>query len=188
VLGAGAIGVLTAAAARIAGAGQIILIGAPQGALDIARRAGVADVTIDITAVPPAERIERVRALTVGGYGADAVFEAAGVPAAFLEGLEMLRPLGTFVELGCMVDNGKTVPLNVARHLTQKDLVLYTVAAQPPQTIGKAVRTLAATHQRVDYPSIVGKVLPIQATERAFELMEDPVEKPIKVAVRGMGY
>lgn len=188
VLGAGAIGVLTATAARIAGAGKIVVLGAPPGALEVAKRIGVADVTIDIDTVGPAERIEHVRALTTGGYGADVVFEAAGVPAAFLEGLEMLRPLGTYVELGCMVDNGKTVPLNVAHHLTQKDLILYTVAAQPPQTIGKAVRTLAATHARIDYSAVVGRTLPIAGTGRAFELMEDPVEKPVKVAVRGAGY
>jgi threonine dehydrogenase-like Zn-dependent dehydrogenase len=188
VLGAGAIGVLTAAAARLAGAGRIVLIGAPSGALRTATQIGVADETIDLDAVGPAERIDRVRAFTRGGHGADVVFEAAGVPQAFLEGLEMLRPLGTYVELGCMVDNGKTIPLNVARHLTQKDLILYTVAAQPPQTIGKAVRTIATTLHRIDYPSIVGKVLPIADTGRAFILMEDPVDKPIKVAVCGAGY
>ena len=188
VLGAGAIGVLTAAAARLAGAGTIILIGAPQAALDTARAVGVADVTINIDQVGPPERIEQVRGLTPHGYGADAVFEAAGVPTAFLEGLEMLRPLGTYVELGCMVDSGTTVPLNVARHLTQKDLVLYTVAAQPAHTIGKALRTIAATHQRIDYPALVGRTLPIAQADAAFRLMEHPVEKPIKVAVRGAGY
>jgi threonine dehydrogenase-like Zn-dependent dehydrogenase len=188
VLGAGAIGVLTAVAARLAGAGRIILIGAPQGALDVAARAGVADVTINIDRVGPAERIEQVRALTPGGHGADAVFEAAGVPMAFLEGLEMLRPLGTYVELGCMVDSGATVPLNVARHLTQKDLILYAVAAQPAQSIGKALRTIATTHHRIDYPALVGRVLPIAETGAAFRLMEHPVDKPVKVAVRGAGY
>jgi L-iditol 2-dehydrogenase len=188
ILGAGAIGALTAAAARIAGAGTIVVLGAPQGALDVLTRIGVADVTINIDLVGPAERIERVRALTPGGYGADAVFEAAGVPQAFLEGLEMLRPLGTYVELGCMADNGKTVPLNVAHHLTHKDLALYTVAAQPAQAIGKAVRTIASTHRRIDYPALVGKVLPISETSAAFQLMEHPTEKPVKVAVRGRGY
>ena len=188
VLGAGAIGVLTATAARLAGAGTIILLGAPDGALDVARQLGVADVTVDIDRVAPAERIERVRALTRDGLGADVVFEAAGVPMAFLEGLEMLRPLGTYVELGCMIDNGKTVPLNVARHLTQKDLILYTVAAQPPQTIGKAIRTIVATHRRVDYARLVGRVVPIAQTDQAFRQMEDAVTKPVKVAVKGTGY
>jgi threonine dehydrogenase-like Zn-dependent dehydrogenase len=188
VLGAGAIGVLTAAAARIAGAGKIVLLGAPAGALDVARRIGVADVTIDITQVDGAERLERVRAETPGGHGADAVFEAAGVPAAFLEGLEMVRPLGTYVELGNMVDNGKTIELNVARQLTQKDIVLYTVAAQPAQSIGKALRTIATTIDRIDYPKMVGEIMAIDQTGAAFELMEHPSDKPIKVAVRGAGY
>lgn len=188
VLGAGAIGVLTAVAARLAGAGRIIVLGAPRGALNVAEQVGVADLTIDIDQVGPKERIAHVKALTAGGHGADVVFEAAGVPAAFLEGLEMLRPLGTYVELGCMIDTGKTVPLNVARHLTQKDLVLYTVAAQPPQTIGKAVRTIAATHRRIDYPRLVGRVLPIAETGQAFRLLEDAVVKPVKVAVKGAGY
>ena len=87
-----------------------------------------------------------------------------------------------------MIDNGKTVPLNVARHLTQKDLILYTVAAQPPQSLGKALRTIATTQHRIDYPAMVGSVLPIAETARAFEILEHPVEKPIKVAVRGAGY
>jgi L-iditol 2-dehydrogenase len=188
VLGAGAIGVLTAVAARLAGAGTIMLLGAPRGALDVAERMGVADITIDIDRVAPAERIEQVRALTPGSYGADVVFEAAGVPRAFLEGLEMVRPLGTYVELGCMVDSGETVPLNVARHLTQKDLLLYSVAAQPAQSIGKALRTIVTTHHRIDYPAVVGAVLPIAETDAAFRLMEHPTDKPVKVAVRGAGY
>jgi threonine dehydrogenase-like Zn-dependent dehydrogenase len=188
ILGAGAIGVLTAVAARIAGAGRIILLGAPAGALETARRIGVADVTVDIDRAPPADRVEQVKALTTGGYGADVVFEAAGVPAAFLEGLEMLRPLGTYVELGLMVPTEKTVPLNVGRHITSKDLVMYAVAAQPAQAIGKALRTIAATADRFDYTALVGRILPIADAQQAFELMEHPTDKPIKVAVRGAGY
>jgi L-iditol 2-dehydrogenase len=188
VLGAGAIGVLTAVAARLAGAGTIVMLGAPAGALAVAAGMGVADVTIDIDRVGPDERIQQVRDLTPGGHGADVVFEAAGVPRAFLEGLEMVRPLGTYVELGLMADTGATVPLNVARQLTQKDLLLYSVAAQPAQSIGKALRTIATTHQRIDYPAVVGSVLPIAETGAAFRLMEHPVDKPVKVAVRGAGY
>ena len=188
VLGAGAIGVLTAVAARIAGAGKIILIGAPRRALDIAREIGVADVTINIDEVKPSDRIAQVRSLTPHGFGADVVFEAAGVPPAFLEGLEMLRPLGTFVELGLMVDNGKSVTVNVAKHITSKDLVMYAVAAQPAQSIGKAIRTIAATNHRINYDALIGEILPISGGDAAFRLMEHPVDKPIKVALRGAGY
>lgn len=188
VLGAGAIGVLTAVAARLAGAGRIIMLGAPAGALAVAKEVGVADEIIDIGRIGVEERIARVLQMTPGGYGADVVFEAAGVPAAFLEGLEMVRPLGTYVELGWMVDNGKSVDLNVARLITQKDLNFYGVAAQSAQSIGKALRTIIATHQRIDYAKLVGQTLAIAATGQAFELMEHPVAKPVKVAVRGAGY
>ena len=78
--------------------------------------------------------------------------------------------------------------LFVARQLTQKDLLVYSVAAQPAQSIGKALRTIATTHQRIDYPAVVGTVLPIVETGAAFRLMEHPVDKPVKVAVRGAGY
>jgi threonine dehydrogenase-like Zn-dependent dehydrogenase len=37
------------------------------------------------------------------GRGADVVVECAGVPSAFLEGIEMLRQGGTFVEVGMKV-------------------------------------------------------------------------------------
>ncbi len=60
VLGAGAIGVLTAVAAKISGAGQVILIGGPKKNLDIARQIGAADVFIDIDSTQPAERVEQV--------------------------------------------------------------------------------------------------------------------------------
>ncbi len=188
VLGAGSIGVLTALAARLAGATRIVLIGAPASALETARQVGAADVTIDIADVSPADRIAQVRALTPHGYGADVVFEAAGAPMAFLEGLEMLRPLGTYVELGCMADKGETVPLNVPRHLTQKDIVLYTVAAQPAQALGKSLNTIAATHRRIDYGALVGRQFPVADTAKAFEIMEHPTDKPIKAAIRGAGY
>ena len=188
VLGAGAIGVSTALAARIAGAGRIVMLGAPASALAVARAIGAADETIDITQVSAEARIEQVRALTSGGFGADAVFEAAGVPAAFVEGLEMVRPLGTYVELGCSVDTGRTVPVNVARHLTAKELALYTVSAQPPQAFGKALRTIAATANRIDYGQLIGRVFEVADTAQAFELMEHPTDKAIKVAVRGAGY
>ena len=60
--------------------------------------------------------------------------------------------------------------------------------SQPAQSLAKALRTIAATHHRIDYGRLVGRTLPIGEAGRAFELMEHPVEKPVKVAVRGVGY
>jgi len=123
IQGAGAIGILTLAAAKQAGAQRIIVVGAPQTRLDLAKEYG-ADVTISLEEVPDvAERVAQVRAETPGGYGADFVFECAGVPAAIPEGLDMLRRGGTFVEAGHYTDHGD-IAVNPFRHFVNKQITL----------------------------------------------------------------
>lgn len=123
IQGAGAIGILTLAAARQAGALRTIVVGAPQTRLDLAKEYG-ADVVINLEEVPDAaERVRLVKAETPGGFGADVVFECAGVPAAIPEGLDMLRRGGTFVEAGHYTDHGD-VAINPFRHLVNKQITL----------------------------------------------------------------
>jgi threonine dehydrogenase-like Zn-dependent dehydrogenase len=109
VQGCGAVGMMGLLLARDAGAGRVIVIGAPAGRLKLARDFG-ADETLDITRLSAAERIARVLELT-GGRGADVVFECAGVPAAVAEGLEMARVNGRYLIAGHYGDAG-VVPLN----------------------------------------------------------------------------
>src|SRR5215510_8259958 len=78
VQGAGAVGMSAAALARKAGAGQVIVVGAPADRLALARDMG-ADHVIDIDHGSADERLQRVLDLT-GGLGADIVIEAAGSP------------------------------------------------------------------------------------------------------------
>ncbi|MDE3075152.1 MAG: alcohol dehydrogenase catalytic domain-containing protein [Chloroflexota bacterium] len=188
VLGAGAIGLLAAAAARIAGAGSIILVGAPQDALHIAQQAGVADHAIDVLETSPEERIARVRSLTAGGYGADVVFEAAGVGAAFVEGLEMVRRLGTFVELGNFIDTGETVPVNVPRLITSKDLTIYASYSQPPHYHGKAISVLARHWRQIPFQTFVTGKFRIDQAEEAMRVVRSPSEKGIKACFTGADY
>src|SRR5690349_9767326 len=65
VQGVGAVGLSAIALARLAGAGRVIAIGAPQARLQLAQEMG-ADVTLDLAATTRAERLERIRALTDG--------------------------------------------------------------------------------------------------------------------------
>ena len=185
VLGSGSIGILTAIAAKIAGAGKVILSGGPRESLEIAKEIGAADETIDIFETTPEERIERVRKFSEGGYGADVVFEAAGVPSAFIEGLEMTRKLGTLVELGCLVDDGRTVALNVARQIVQKDITLHGIKSQPPQDFSKSLRTMEIAGDRFDITRIVTHKFPIEEAEKGIELATDPLNKGIKIVFAG---
>jgi threonine dehydrogenase-like Zn-dependent dehydrogenase len=123
VQGSGPVGLMGLLLARSAGAGRVIVVGAPASRLRLAREFG-ADETIDIGTTTAAERIARVLALT-NGRGADVIFECAGVPAAVAEGLEMARINGRYLIAGHYGDAG-TVPLNP--HLINKKQLLITGA------------------------------------------------------------
>src|SRR5690606_1544480 len=72
--------------------------GGPDARLELAEAFGASD-TISIERHDPAERLERVRSLTEG-RGADVVMEFTGHPAAFGEGLELVRKGGSYLIVG----------------------------------------------------------------------------------------
>lgn len=109
VQGPGPVGLAAVALADDAGAGQIIVTGAPEQRLDLAAKFG-ADHTINISDYEEEDRIEQVRDLT-GGRGVDVTFEATGFPPAVREGLEMAGVNSQYVIMGHYGDAG-TVPLN----------------------------------------------------------------------------
>jgi threonine dehydrogenase-like Zn-dependent dehydrogenase len=119
VQGAGAVGLSAAALARRAGAGQVIVIGAPPDRLALALRMG-ADHVIDLDATTPDERRDRVLELT-GQGGADVVIEAAGSARAFEEGVRLARNGGAYVIAGHYTNVGDSV-INVHEHINRKHL------------------------------------------------------------------
>jgi L-iditol 2-dehydrogenase len=119
VQGAGAVGMSTAALARRAGAGQVIVVGAPADRLALSRDMG-ADHVIDIDELTPDARVQRVLDLT-GGLGADVVVEAAGSARAFEEGLRMARNGGAYVIAGHYTNTGDST-VNAHEHINRKHL------------------------------------------------------------------
>jgi L-iditol 2-dehydrogenase len=119
VQGAGAVGLSTAALARRAGAGQVIVIGAPADRLALAAAMG-ADVVIDLAATSADDRLSRVLELT-GGIGADVVVEAAGSARAFEEGLRFARNGGAYVIAGHYTNVGDST-INAHEHINRKHL------------------------------------------------------------------
>lgn len=99
IFGAGGLGLTAVAAARDMGASRIVVLDRLADRLALARAFG-ADLTINVDEVPAAEeRIALVRQ-TTGGRGADVVLELVGLAALLSEGVAMLAPKGTFVEVG----------------------------------------------------------------------------------------
>jgi threonine dehydrogenase-like Zn-dependent dehydrogenase len=100
VQGGGGLGLFCIAFALVRGAKKVISIpGRRKMRLRLAEKFG-ADV-IDMNVMSSVdERVNAVKGLTPGGYGADVIFECTGNPNAILEGLQMLRRGGRYVIVG----------------------------------------------------------------------------------------
>ncbi|MCI0585162.1 MAG: zinc-binding dehydrogenase, partial [Chloroflexi bacterium] len=93
ITGAGAIGLLGADAARIRGAGRVIVVGRGQR---LAKAAALGFETVNTAAGDP---VGAVRAMT-GGFGVDVALECTGVPEMVEDALEMLRRGGRCAAVG----------------------------------------------------------------------------------------
>jgi threonine dehydrogenase-like Zn-dependent dehydrogenase len=116
VLGVGPVGQAAVALARLSGAHPVIAIGDPLSRRDFAASMG-ATSTLGLD-VPHEERVAAVRALT-GGRGVDIVIEAAGVPSAVSQALDLVRDGGRVVVAGQYTDGGD-LTFNPHRQLNKK--------------------------------------------------------------------
>lgn len=105
VTGAGPIGALTVAAARHAGAAEIIVTDLHDFPLAVARRMGASAVH-NVATDPDA-----LAALAADRGTVDVAFECSAAPAAIRGALDAVRPQGTLVQIGVAGD--VPVPLNV---------------------------------------------------------------------------
>lgn len=102
VFGAGAIGILTAAAFSMAGAGPVMMVDVADERLALSRQFGVTH-TFNARTNPPTP--DAIQALT-GGLGADLAVEACGVPQVIGQALQVLRRGGMLFETGHLANVG----------------------------------------------------------------------------------
>jgi alcohol dehydrogenase len=117
VVGAGPIGLAAILTARLYTPGKIIAIDLTDSRLESARRFG-ADETINNG---EQDALARVLELT-DGLGADAAFEAVGVPQSFELATELVRPGGRIANIGV---HGKPATLHLER-LWIRDITITT--------------------------------------------------------------
>ncbi len=152
VLGNGPLGILHGVMARIQGAGLSIATDLSDLRLGIAKNL-YADVTMNAAKLDVEERIQRVKDMTEG-VGPDLVIEAAGEPEAFVEALRMVRKGGTVIEVGNWVDLGKTVALDVMRHINSKNLHIHSVF-HCGTNWRPVLKVLEQQSDRYDFPSLI---------------------------------
>lgn len=169
VQGAGPIGLLSMTVADHAGSGQIIAIDALEDRLDLAREFGATD-TVDVTEHDSDEAvIQAVEELTDSGLGPDAVIEAAGVPEAVAQGIEMPHDGGYYVEAGHYAYNGE-VEINPTR-IVQKELTILGSKAAPTPQFGAGVKILADIVDEVPLRDLFNHPvdMEVDAVEEAYE-------------------
>ncbi len=121
IQGAGGLGLSAIAMARDMGAERIIVLDRLENRLDLAEEFG-ADHTINVEEYnTPETRIQRVWELT-RGRGADIVMELVGRADLLAEGIDMLTPGGTFLEIGDIVP-GREVSIDPQKLLRGKRVI-----------------------------------------------------------------
>lgn len=161
VFGAGPIGCLTVAAARLAGAAEIHVCDLTPEPLAKALAMG-ADRAIDLKADRgPLDR------LIEGGGSMDVVIEAAGAAQAVQDGLRATRRGGTFVQFGVLPKGMHPIPFDqiVGKELSIQGTFRFW------EEFDWAVRALV--DRRLDVKPLMTDVLPLSKAQAAFDLARD---------------
>jgi threonine dehydrogenase-like Zn-dependent dehydrogenase len=152
VLGVGPVGQSAIAFAALSGATEIIAIGDPADRLAFARRMG-ATATFGLD-IPPDDRTAEVRRLT-SGRGVDVVIEAAGMPEAVSQALDLVRDGGRVVVCGHYSDTG---PVSIHPHfqINRKHVEIRGCWGSDYSHFHRAVELVAHFGSRVPWREMVG--------------------------------
>ena len=180
VQGAGGLGIYATAIAADAGASKVIVIDGQTGRLELAKKCGATD-TIDMREfATPAERIARVQELTAG-VGADIVVEEVGVASATLEGLDMVRVGGKYIDVGNISGGSFTLPGN---RIIRGQIHWIGIGHYNPWTLENAVSWLVKASQKYPLFDLVSHTFPFEQIETAFDTAEWSGKKEGSAATR----
>lgn len=167
VQGAGPVGLAATVIARASGAERIVVVGGPRNRLEMALRLG-ADAAIDISETPePADRAELIRNHLP--RGADVVVEAAGIQAAFGEGIELVAPRGHYLVVG--LHHGEGTEEIDPRRINRGSLQVVGSALEQPRHQYQAMQFVARNHKRFPLADVVTHRFPLDRAQDALEAM-----------------
>lgn len=169
VVGAGPIGLLTLLAARLRGAGTVVITDRSPHRLAVARELG-ASLTIDVGTTEPVGAVQ----LATEGRGADAVFEAVGISATVAQSLAVARPGGQVTWIG---NSAPTVELPMQEMVT-RELTLrgsYGFAGEFQQA------TDALASGRIEVRRLIERRAPLDEGPSLFRELGDGTLDAVKV-------
>jgi len=173
VVGMGTLGLCILQAARLSGAKRIVAFGANSAfRMERARSLG-ADLVLR-SDDQDAERI--VRELT-GGRGADAAIDAAGNSRALALAVALARKRGRIVAFG----NAQASVEMSLLGIVNKELEIVGSSGARADEARRAIELLHSGGIRVS--PIITHRFPIEETQRAFELLQEPRNEAIKIII-----
>lgn len=151
IQGAGGLGLNATCVAREMGLISIV-IDSVESRLELAERFG-ADYTINMNDYDTVEKREkRVHELT-RGRGADAAMELTGVPAAFNEGIKLLRKGGKYISIGNIAGGEVSI---APGEVTRKAVTIFSVSRYEPYYLYKALQFLSLHLEKYPFEEIAG--------------------------------
>ena len=173
VIGAGPTGLCTMACARLYTPARILAIDTDPYRLDLAKKKGLADVTL----IPgEGDLPEKVRDLTEG-RGADVVLEVAGGEDTFQTAWQIARPNAVVVVVA-MYEEPQTLPLP---DMYGKNLTFRTGGVDG--RYGQEIRGLTA-RGKLDVSFLITHRCGLDEIMEAYEIFEQKKEHVIKFAVK----
>ncbi|OLB57704.1 MAG: hypothetical protein AUI01_04015 [Ktedonobacter sp. 13_2_20CM_2_56_8] len=165
ILGAGPLGLLLAATAKLRGA-RVIITGRGTQRLAVARHFRT-DVVIDVSGLSSQEQVEAVRNKTDNQRGADVVIEAVGTPETWALAAKMVRPGGLINFFGGC-PSGTQVSLET-RPLHYGELTIKGVFHHTPLFFQQALELIAGRF--IDVEALVTACVPLSHILDVFELL-----------------
>jgi (R,R)-butanediol dehydrogenase/meso-butanediol dehydrogenase/diacetyl reductase len=169
VIGAGPIGLVSLMAARLAGAGQIIVTDMSETRRAAARRHG-ADLVLD-----PAEADVQQQLMSLtDGAGMDVVFECAGVPSTIQESVNLVKRSGRVGLVGVCFEPAQIMP--AIWYI--KDV---TVIVIPGADLLASLNVMA--RKLVDVTPLISHVVPLDDIQESFDALLRPTDQ-LKILVK----
>jgi threonine dehydrogenase-like Zn-dependent dehydrogenase len=181
IQGCGPIGLYSTVVARESGARTVIVVGAPENRLELAKKWG-ADHVIDIEEVPSADERKQMILNLTQGRGPENVVEATGVPAAVAEGLELIQKGGKYLILG--QTSAKTTPIMPSR-INEKGLTIVGSVSAHIVHFYKALQFIKTHRKKYPFADIISRTYPLEDINQA--LADMAAGKEIKPAIDNRG-
>ena len=174
VIGAGTIGLLTAAVAKLFGALEVIISDLYDAKLKIAKELGI-DHTVNVKRENFVEVVKEI----YSEEGADIVFECVGSNKVTInQAIEVVKKGGRIVVVGVFKE---PIPVNVG-YIQDREIELVGTAVYTFKDFVSAIELLK--RELIDLDLLISKVFSLEEVPKAFEYIDEHRDTVIKVLIK----